>query len=190
MTPSPLLYRFVALVRAGRHSAADYLTLAAGHGREHSRGVLDEVAHGLGFVREYLTEGATRDRFSGFVRTLLRPIFDEVGFTAAPGDGDDRRALRATLIATLGNLADDPDLVSRARSAADRAAAGGAADATTASAVIRVAARHGDAKLLQESLEAVQRTAAVILAAISEKPAQPETQFVPEPAASDAMATA
>ncbi|PYR43511.1 MAG: peptidase [Acidobacteria bacterium] len=146
-----------ALVRAGRHSAADYLTLAAGHGREHSSGVLDEVAHGLGFVREYLTEGSARDRFSGFVRTLLRPIFDEVGFTAAPGDGDDRRALRATLIGTLGNLGDDPDLVSRARNAADRAAAGGAADATTASAVIRVAARHGDAKLFDALYAAAER---------------------------------
>jgi len=57
---------------------------------------------------------------------------------------------------------------------------------------------HGDARLLQESLEAVQRTAAVILGAITpEKPTQkpvaepqPETQFVPESAASEAMATA
>lgn len=57
---------------------------------------------------------------------------------------------------------------------------------------------HGDARLLQESLEAVQRTAAVILGAISpEKPKQqpvaepqPETRFVPESAASEAMATA
>ena len=146
-----------ALVRAGRHSAADYLTLAAGHGREHSSGVLDEVAHGLGFVREYLTSDATRDRFSGFVRTLLRPLLDEVGFTAAPGDGDDRRALRATVISVLGNLADDPDVVSRARGAADRAVAGGAGDATTADAVIRVAARHGDAKLFDALFTAAER---------------------------------
>jgi hypothetical protein len=57
---------------------------------------------------------------------------------------------------------------------------------------------HGDARLLQESLEAVQRTAATILGAISpeksaQKPVaepQPETQFVPETAASEAVATA
>ncbi len=36
-----------ALVRAGRHTAGDYLTLAAGYGREHTSGVLEEVARRL-----------------------------------------------------------------------------------------------------------------------------------------------
>jgi 3-methyladenine DNA glycosylase Mpg len=54
---------------------------------------------------------------------------------------------------------------------------------------------HGDARLLQESLEAVQRTAAVILRAIEpESKAQPVTEPQPETQfaapASEAMATA
>ena len=147
-----------ALVRAGRHSVADYLTLAAGHGREHTSGVLDNVAHGLGFVRDYLTSTAMRERFTGFVRSLLRPLYDELGFTAAAGDGDDRRTLRATVIGALGILGDDPDVVSRARAAVDRALAGGAsADATTAAAVVRVAARHGDARLFDALYAAAER---------------------------------
>ena len=149
-----------ALVRAGRHSVADYLTLAAGHGREHTSGVLDEIARGLGFVRDYLTTGATTGRFSAFVRTLLGPLLDELGFTAAPGDGDDRRTLRATVIAVLGVLGDDPDVVARARSAADRAATGGSGvDATTAGAVVRVAARHGDARLFDALFAAAEHAA-------------------------------
>jgi aminopeptidase N len=147
-----------ALVRAGRHGVADYLTLAAGHGREHTSGVLDEIARALGFVREYLTAGATSGRFEAFVRGLLRPLFDELGFAAAPTDGDDRRALRATVIGVLGGLGDDPDVVARARTATDRALAGGAAiDATAASAVVRVAARHGDARLFDALYAAAER---------------------------------
>src|SRR4029077_18151366 len=36
-----------ALVRADRHSVADYLTLAAGFGGEHANGVLEEVSSRL-----------------------------------------------------------------------------------------------------------------------------------------------
>src|SRR6185295_4083850 len=36
-----------ALVRAGRHSAADYLTLVAGFGREHMSGILKEITDRL-----------------------------------------------------------------------------------------------------------------------------------------------
>ena len=39
-----------ALVRANRHTAADYLTLAAGYGRESSSGVLGEVTERLDFI--------------------------------------------------------------------------------------------------------------------------------------------
>src|SRR2546425_7154687 len=69
-----------ALVRAGRHSAADYLTLAAAYGHEHASGVLADVTNRLEFVDEYLTTDTTRARFDGFVRSLLRPLFDELGF--------------------------------------------------------------------------------------------------------------
>jgi len=146
-----------ALVRAGRHSAADFLTLAAGHGREHTSGVLDEIARALGFVREYLTSGPASERFETFVRGLLRPLFDELGFAAAPAESDDRRALRATVVGVLGGLGNDPDVVARARAATDRAVSGGAIDPTAASAIVRVAARHGDARLFDALFAAAER---------------------------------
>jgi aminopeptidase N len=147
-----------ALVRAGRHGVADYLTLAAGYGREHTSGVLDEVVRGLGFVHEYLTSGDTRTRFEAFARSLLRPLYDEVGFTTAAADTDDRRALRAVIIGALGTRAQDTDVASRARGAADRALAGTAPlDSTIAGAVLRVAAQHGDARLFEALLAAAER---------------------------------
>jgi aminopeptidase N len=148
-----------AMMRTGRHRVGDYLTLAAGMGREHTSGVLEEVANRLSFVREYLTSGATRTRFEAFTRTLLRPLFDEVGFSGPSSDTDDRRSLRATVIAALGTIAHDPDVVSRARTAVDRALSGAAQlEPTIAGAVVRTAAMHGDAALFEELFAAADKT--------------------------------
>ncbi len=53
-------------LRAGRHNAGDYLTLAAGFGREHVSGVLEEIAHRLGVIDEDLTTDATRPGLEAF----------------------------------------------------------------------------------------------------------------------------
>ncbi len=137
-----------SLMRAGRHSAGDYLTLAAGYGREHSSGVLEEVARRFAVVAEDLTTEATRPRFEAFTRSLLRPLFDEVGFAPTAGDTDDRRKLRAVLIGTLGALSRDSDVIAKARAALDRALAGGAAlEPTVAGAIVKAAATNGDETL-------------------------------------------
>lgn len=147
-----------ALVRAGRHTVADYLTLAAEYGREHASGVLSEVTDRLAFIHEYLTTAATRAPFQAFIRTLLRPIFSELGFAVAPADTDDRRALRAAVIDVLGTTAEDPDVIAQARSALDRSLAGGPGlDPTLAGAVVRTAASHGDAKLFDALTAAADR---------------------------------
>jgi aminopeptidase N len=147
-----------ALVRARRHSVSDYLTLAAGYGREHTSGVLDVVAQGLGFVDEYLTTSTTAPRFETFVRALFRPLFDDLGFSPAPSDGDDRRSLRATVLGVLGSVAGDPDVVARARTATTRALAGSETlDPTIANTVVRMAAAHGDRALFDALAAAAER---------------------------------
>ncbi len=150
-----------ALVRANRHTVADYLTLAAGFGREHTSGVLDEVTDRLAFIHEYLTTDANQSRFREFMRGLLRPLFDELGFAAAPAEADDRRELRAVVVETLGTTAEDPDVISRARAALDKALAGGPAlEPTLAGSIVRAAAAHGDVKLFDALTVAADRAAA------------------------------
>jgi aminopeptidase N len=147
-----------ALMRAGRHTAADYLTLAAGLGRERTSGVLDEVANRLSFVHDYLTTAASRTRFEQFTRALLRPLFDEVGFTGSPSESDDRRSLRAVVVAALGSVARDADVAARARAAVDKALAGSAQiEPTLAGAAVRTAAMHGDAALFAALAAAADR---------------------------------
>src|SRR5206468_6406987 len=112
----------------------------------------------LAFLWQYLTTGATRPRFEAFVRTLLRPLFDELGFTASPADADDRRQLRAEVVSALGATGEDPDLIQQSRAALDRALAGGPTlDPTLAEAIVTVAARHGDVKLYDALRAAAER---------------------------------
>jgi aminopeptidase N/puromycin-sensitive aminopeptidase len=137
-----------ALVRAGRHSVADYLTLASGFGREPSSGVLSTITGRLDFMHDALTTDATRGHFEAFTRSLLRVSFDELGFQPAPGDSDERRTLRAVVIGALGGPGEDADVVAKSRAALDRALAGGPPlDSTLAGEVVEIAASHGDAKL-------------------------------------------
>jgi aminopeptidase N/puromycin-sensitive aminopeptidase len=145
-----------ALVRANRHTAADYLTLAAGFGREPVSGVLGDVTERLGFVHEYLTTDATRGRFEAFVRTMLRPVFGQLGFLPAPSDNDERRELRAVVIGALGTIGNEEAVVRQSRAALDRAlAAGGnarsvpALDPALRESVVQIAAEHGDEKLYE-----------------------------------------
>jgi len=147
-----------ALVRAARHSAADYLTLASGFAREHTDGVLSTVTQRLDFIGEYLTSAESLPRFQRFVRGLFDPLFQEIGFTSTPVDSDERRALRATLIATLGTTGADEAVAATARTALDRSLAGGPAlDSTLSRSIIAVAAQHGDRALFDALLAASER---------------------------------
>jgi aminopeptidase N len=147
-----------ALVRAGRHSVADYLTLVAAFGRERASVIVSDIADRLGYIQDYLTKPEHGATFQTFVRTLLRPTLDEVGFTAPSGDGDDRRALRATVISALGITGNDPDVVAKARAAVDRHVQSGAPlDPSLAASLTNVAAAHGDGKLFDALIAAAER---------------------------------
>ncbi len=147
-----------AMVRAGRHSVADYLALASGFGREPVSGVLTDVADRLAYIRMYLTDDRTRPAFEAFVRSLFGPAFADVGFSPAPTDADARRSLREALVDVLGTTGNDPEVVAEARRALDRALAGGPPlDPTLAGAVVSIAASHGDARLFDALLAAANR---------------------------------
>jgi aminopeptidase N len=147
------------LVRAGRHSSADYLTLSAGYATEHINGVLSIVTNRFDFIGQYLTTPDSRPRFQRFVRDLLTPLFQEIGFTSTAVDSDERRALRATLIEALGATGEDRQVAADARAALDRALGSGPSlDPTLAHAIIEVAARHGDAPLFDTILASAERS--------------------------------
>jgi aminopeptidase N len=150
-----------ALVRANRHTVADYLTLAAGYGLEPVSGVLGDVTERLRFIREYLTTDATRSRLEALVRSMLRPTFAKLGFSPASSDTDERRSLRAVVVSALGSIANDEEVVRQSRAALDRLLASGASlDPTLGESVVHIAAQHGDEQLYNTLIAAAARATA------------------------------
>jgi aminopeptidase N/puromycin-sensitive aminopeptidase len=135
-----------ALVRAGRHSVANYLDLVSMFGREPIPGVLGAIGDRLDFIASYLVDDATRPAFAGFVRRLLEPAYVSLRFDRADSDTDDQRSRRNVLLNLLGLLASEPDIVTRARAAVSAALAGSAPlDPMVAGTLVSIAAAHGDA---------------------------------------------
>jgi aminopeptidase N len=147
-----------ALVRAARHSVANYLDLASGFGREPIAEVLGTVTSRLGFIDDYLTSSATRPPFRTFVRSLLEPAYRDLGFERRPNDSEDVRSLRRVVVGALGLVAEDEAVVAPARDAVRNALSGGAPlDPIAADTLVSIAASHGDAQLFDDFLRAADK---------------------------------
>jgi puromycin-sensitive aminopeptidase len=137
-----------ALVRAGRHTVANYLDLASGFGREPIAGVLSAIVERFDFIGEYLAADATRAPFRSFVGKLLDPAYSAIGFDRRPADSEDDRSLRNVVLDALGLIAEEPQVVGRARDAVSKALDGSSPlDPILANTLVTIAASHGDAAL-------------------------------------------
>jgi puromycin-sensitive aminopeptidase len=142
-----------ALVRAGRHDVGTFLDLAGGFKAERTAAVMSTLVATLGTIDEELTTDATRAKYHEWVAQLLRPALDDIGWTAARGEDDTRRELRASLVTALGSTARDPNDISRARELVlTELAKPGSVEATLLNAAVPVAALSGDAALYEKYL--------------------------------------
>ena len=149
-----------ALVRAGRTTIGDYLTLASGFAGEPSSGVLEDLAGGLTFAHDYLTTPANRGAYEAFVRGLFGPRFTDLGVAGNARSDSESQAIRPTVIALMGHAGNDPAVARAARTALDAALAGTTPlDATAAASVVAIAAAHGDAALWDAMASAAKRSA-------------------------------
>ena len=97
-----------ALTQGGAAPLAEYLRLIAA-----MRGSLDvraweQVAGALETI-EFDERGSPgHDAFADYAISILRPVFDQLGWDARPAESPDLRQLRRTLIAELGEWGDQP----------------------------------------------------------------------------------
>jgi aminopeptidase 2 len=103
-----------AQARAGQHPIAQYLNLAQGMRSDHTRQVVQQIAGRVAFISDYLAEGSDQDAFRGWVRSQFRPMLNEFGWQAKPGDSDDVRSIRSIVIDALGFAGRDPEVLRRA----------------------------------------------------------------------------
>ena len=96
-----------ALGMAGRQSASDYLDLAQQVSADADPQILREVVGSMGGIDSmYRGDKAGQARFRAFALARLQPMFARVGWEEKPGDSDQVKRLRTSLIGTLSELGD------------------------------------------------------------------------------------
>ncbi len=137
-----------AMVRSGRGSIADYLAVVQGLQAERSNAVMAAVSGELRYISDYLVTDADRAQYEGWVRNLLHPVAEELGYRTASNDSDETKELRATVLSILGDSGHDPKVLATAREMTLQALEGSdSVDPSLFGVMVGLAAMHGDAAL-------------------------------------------
>jgi aminopeptidase N len=108
------------------------------------------------YIRDTLAEGANRQRFSAWQRSVLQPTIERVGLEPKPTDTDDIRDLRPRIFALLGDSGDAATL-ERARKLVEQVLSNtGSVDAGLANVAFSIVASNGDAALYERIFTAWQ----------------------------------
>ncbi len=136
-----------ASVVAGRLSGEAYARFVRGFADEPDLAVWEILLNGLGWIDRFV-DGDGRERFRGYVRALVAPALERLGWQPAAGEDDLTGELRGTLIRALANLGADPAAIERARQLHADALADPAsvAPAVAAAALSVVSANGGEAE--------------------------------------------
>ncbi|MEY2476855.1 MAG: tricorn protease interacting factor [Actinomycetota bacterium] len=132
-----------AAVLAGHSPLADFVDLIGHFSAERDPDVWSAILGPLQLVDRFAAP-AVKDGLSRFVRDLVRPGFDELGWQPADDEPGRVGSLRGTFVATLGTIGADPEVRAKAAEVhaaylRDRSAVPG----DLAAPILAVAARNG-----------------------------------------------
>lgn len=96
-----------ALVEAGRVTPAVFFDLVEREKGDGNRAVVDEIVGVLARIDRLEWNRPQRAAFEAYGRSVLRPLFNRVGWDAAPSESADTGLLRSRLIGVLGRFGDD-----------------------------------------------------------------------------------
>ncbi|MGI9609400.1 MAG: M1 family metallopeptidase, partial [Acidimicrobiia bacterium] len=132
-----------AFVRSGQVTAAAFLDLVGAFTDETEHAIWSIILGGLGAIEHHALDESTRPNFAKYVRGLVGPALDRIGWEPAEDDTDLERKLRGSLIVAMGNLGADQDTITRARDIAEQVLAGVEFDPEVTTAALAVYARNG-----------------------------------------------
>ncbi len=130
-------------VSSGAAPASEFVAAAARFGDEDDISVWQVLLMGLTWCDRFL-DGEPRERLRAFVRRLIAPAMDRLGWEADADEPDRVRALRGALLQGLGVLGADPNAEAAAREFEAESRAGKPVDASLAAAAVNVVAFNGD----------------------------------------------
>lgn len=140
------------LARAARHDIGTLLDLASGFGKERTATVMQTLTRILGAAADATTAGS-RDGYRRWVSTLLSPALADVGTMGRPGDTDDMRSLRATVVGAMAGLGHDAGALAAMREVVGKELdTPGSVEPTLLNVAVRLAASDGDAALYDRYL--------------------------------------
>ena len=130
-------------VLAGSTPASALLDLASGFATETDPTVWAVLAGALTGIDKVL-DGDARQALQAFVRTLVAPALEHLGWEPVAGEDDLTRQARGTVLTTLGVLGADPGVRARARETHEAYVADpGSVDPNVAGAVVSILAASG-----------------------------------------------
>jgi len=142
-----------ASVRTNREPIGDYLVLAEGMQADRNSAVIGDILDKLSYIGDRVVSADDRESYNLWVRQLLAPIAQDVGWEPKPGEDEDRARLRAELMSALGEVAGDSQANALALQLANKYLTDPfSVDHALALASMRVAARAGDEILYDKIL--------------------------------------
>jgi aminopeptidase N/puromycin-sensitive aminopeptidase len=110
-----------AAVRAEQQPIGDVLQLSAGLQQDQNSAVIREMDRQLDYIGTYLVSDSDRSQYQAWVRRLLGPVLQRVGWQPLPGEDPNRKDLRAYVFYTLGYTGRDPEVIAKAHEIVDAA---------------------------------------------------------------------
>jgi puromycin-sensitive aminopeptidase len=145
-----------AMVRSGALDVGSYLELVEAFARTPSADAgLAAAAPFLRFIDDVLVTGRTRGAWQAWVRRVLGPVAERLGWTPAEGETVATRELRARVIGVLGRVGGDPEVLRRAKEVVLADLAGAPPHPSLATTAYELAAFAADASLFEKIRDAI-----------------------------------
>ena len=133
-----------ALVVSGQLSADSFFELVGEFTEEKEWAIWAGIISGLSDISHHALDDDAEDRFHEFTGALIGPALDRLGHEPAQAESDLDRKLRGSLIAAMGNLAEDDQIVELTRAKVRELIAGSEVDPEVATSALGVVAKHAD----------------------------------------------
>ena len=145
-----------ALMRSGRSSIADYMSLVSALRNDPNADVIENLAGALAAVDARIATPADRKLLAAWVREQFGPAYDKVK-DATAADPIEKRQLRATLFAVMGR-AKDPQVIEQAKQLTEKYLADRASvEPSLVRPALAIATENGDSHLFDQ-LQQVSKT--------------------------------
>ena len=145
-----------ALMRSGRSSIADYMSLVSALRNDPNADVIENLAGALAAVDARIATPADRKLLAAWVREQFGPAYDKVK-DATAADPIEKRQLRATLFAVMGR-AKDPQVIAQAKQLTEKYLADRASvEPSLVRPALAIATENGDSHLFDQ-LQQVSKT--------------------------------